>query len=355
MRIFVSHPSRHETIAVEIAEAIRAVGIEVFLDKDSIPKGESWREALMSALRKGNAYIIVFDAEAYGDRGYFYREVEEIIRSAHERGTEVVPVLVPGTQLTDLPPALSERQVVAIEPQSGGAWKQIVVEVCMRWRQRRRARSLTLAAVAGVALAAASIALSFIAPLALRTIKCEQTFADTEASRLRTFAADANQVWVIGQSLTHVANSEEDLLLETIAGKRGGKVRILLMMPEGVAISSFSEWSANTEAFPKQVEHSVELFRQWLRKSSERGLDVEVRLAEMVPFSANFIDWEDSEDAALQERPYLFRVSSTARPMFQFSRSCNPAAFDTFLRSMEDIWSRATPLSSGPVLTMATP
>lgn len=355
MRIFVSHPSRHGSIAVEIAEAIRAVKIEVFLDKDSIPKGESWREALMSALRRGHAYIIVFDADAYRDRGYFYREVEEIIRSAPERGAEVLPVLVPGTQLTDLPPALSERQVVAIEPQSGGAWKQIVVDVCTRWRQRRGARGLKIAAAAGLTLAAASTALSFVVPLAVRTINCEQTFADTEASRLRTFAAEAKQVWVIGQSLTHVANSEEDLLLETIAGKRGGKVRILLMMPEGVAISSFSEWSANTKAFPKQVEHSVELFRQWLRKSSERGLDIEVRLAEIVPFSANFIDWEDPENAALQERPYLFQVSSSARPMFQFSRSCNPAAFDTFLSSMENAWSRATPLSVAPALSMAGP
>lgn len=347
MHVFVSFPSEHRGLALRVAAALRARGFVAFCSEDDLRDGEAWRARIDRELERASVYVVLFDREALRVGRYFELEVDLVSRRVGEPGRAVLSVLVGDARSADLPRALREAQVVD-EP-GEDALVDRVVRASSRHRSQRRTRGGLL----GMALAVLVVgSLAVVWPWAERAVRCQSIYADTESAKLRVFAAEARKVWIIGQTLNHVSNNEKDFVFETILGRENSEVRILMMHPDRVerpnpGLTLFRTWSGNPDQFVDQAALSTSHFRTWLAEAAAAGLALEVRQVDMVPFSANIIDWDDPSRAALQERPYLYRSTASDRPIFEFTRSCNAQTFDNYVGTFEQLWEVAEPLAGG--------
>ncbi len=99
--VFLSYASQDAEAAKRIADALRAFGIEVWLDQAELRGGDAWDASIRRQIRECTLFVPIISANTQGRReGYFRREwnlaVERILDMAH--GTPfLVPVVVDDT------------------------------------------------------------------------------------------------------------------------------------------------------------------------------------------------------------------------------------------------------------------
>ncbi|WP_192581072.1 toll/interleukin-1 receptor domain-containing protein [Micromonospora noduli] len=117
VRVFISYVREDVAEVSRLADELRARGIEVWLDRDSLQVGVRWKDAIRQAIREGDYFLAVF-SPAYMQRRQTYMNeellvaVEELrLRPRHRRwflpvtlGAHVVPdaPIGPGETLNDL-------------------------------------------------------------------------------------------------------------------------------------------------------------------------------------------------------------------------------------------------------------
>lgn len=117
VRVFVSYVREDLAEVDRLASDLRAKGIEVWLDRDSLQVGARWKDAIRQAIRDGD-YFLAFFSPAYADRRRTYMNeelaiaVEELrLRPRHRRwflpvtlGADLVPDIPigPGETLRDI-------------------------------------------------------------------------------------------------------------------------------------------------------------------------------------------------------------------------------------------------------------
>jgi tetratricopeptide (TPR) repeat protein len=103
MRVFVSHASKDKPAVIPLAEALRAHGIDPWLDAWEIGAADNFVAKINQGLRDSDAAIIVFSAHAAGSP-WVSAEVDYLIWAWVKHGMTVIPVVL--VDDTDIPPLL---------------------------------------------------------------------------------------------------------------------------------------------------------------------------------------------------------------------------------------------------------
>lgn len=103
-RVFAAYARKDARSVLELVRLIRMTGAPVFLDVDSIPTGESWRETIHAAILNANL-VAVFWTESASQS----QEVQHEWQLALELKKPIVPVVMDGPAL---PPELAAYQGV---------------------------------------------------------------------------------------------------------------------------------------------------------------------------------------------------------------------------------------------------
>ena len=101
--IFLSHTSADKAAVEMLAERLRAVGLEPFLDNWHLVPGEPWQEGLEKALDASRSCAVFI-----GPNGIGAWENEEMRDALDQRtnaeGYRVIPVLLPGARMPEKGP-----------------------------------------------------------------------------------------------------------------------------------------------------------------------------------------------------------------------------------------------------------
>lgn len=95
-RIFASYSRKDSRSVHELVRLMRMTGAPVFLDTDSIPAGENWREILTAALQQADLVAVFWSYNSA-----MSEEVRKEYQFAAAIGKRIVPVMMDETPLTE--------------------------------------------------------------------------------------------------------------------------------------------------------------------------------------------------------------------------------------------------------------
>jgi hypothetical protein len=104
-KVFISHSTKDADWARSFAEALEQHGISAWFDECDLPPGESWSEAIESALRGSDILVPLLDGEASSTRNFFFE-----LGVAIGLGKRVVPILPRGLDPSVLPLNVRSRR-----------------------------------------------------------------------------------------------------------------------------------------------------------------------------------------------------------------------------------------------------
>jgi hypothetical protein len=137
-----SHSQQDRHIARQIADALQARGVNLFMDERTLKPGENWRKAVSDAIRNAEVIIAMVGEDSYLD-SFASAEWREIQRRAwRQKDLMVIPIAVGKAQL---PPFLHDRQAVRIDPTDSEAGKKVaeaVTELAKVAPSPKRSRNL---------------------------------------------------------------------------------------------------------------------------------------------------------------------------------------------------------------------
>ncbi|HZF12083.1 MAG TPA: SUMF1/EgtB/PvdO family nonheme iron enzyme [Thermoanaerobaculia bacterium] len=107
IEVFLSHNGTDKPAVRELAAALRARDLEVWLDEDSLLPGEPWQKALEEVLATAGAGAVLVGQDGLGPWEDF--EMRALLSQFVARGLLVIPVLLPGSpEKPELPLFLRE-------------------------------------------------------------------------------------------------------------------------------------------------------------------------------------------------------------------------------------------------------
>jgi hypothetical protein len=151
MRVFVSYASEQHDLAKRIALALHDVAREVFFDRHALAAGEEFNASIRRAVLRSDVFVFLASRDALRAGAYPLTELGIAERRWPHPAGRVLPVLVDGTPVSELPPYL--RAVSALVPQG-----DVVAEVVDAVARLRRARWRRVGWRAGAAVALLAIA-----------------------------------------------------------------------------------------------------------------------------------------------------------------------------------------------------
>ncbi len=100
--VFLSYASQDARAAQRICAALRAAGVEVWMDKSELRGGDAWDRQIRERIRDSRLFIAVISAHTEArDEGYFRREWKLAVdrtRDMAENKAFIVPVVIDNTQ-----------------------------------------------------------------------------------------------------------------------------------------------------------------------------------------------------------------------------------------------------------------
>ncbi len=103
--VFISYVRENEAAVKRLAETLRARGIDVWLDRDSITPGRRWKREIRKAITEGGFFIACFSAEySVRDKTYMNEELTIAIEELRQRPTDrawFVPVMLSECRVPD--------------------------------------------------------------------------------------------------------------------------------------------------------------------------------------------------------------------------------------------------------------
>jgi hypothetical protein len=155
MKVFVSYASEQHDLAKRVALALRSVAREVFFDRHELGAGEEFNAQIRRAVLRSNVFVFLASRDALRAGAYTLTELGIAERRWPHPAGRVLPVVVDGSGVAELPPYL--RAVSVLVPQ--GDVVAEVVDAVARLRRAwwRRVGLWAGAGVVAVALAAAVV------------------------------------------------------------------------------------------------------------------------------------------------------------------------------------------------------
>ena len=103
--VFISYVRDDAPVVGYIVEILRANGIEVWLDKDSIEPGVRWKDAIRKAIKSGGLFFAIFSrAWAMRDASYANEELVLAIEGLRQRPSDrawFVPIKIDDCEVPD--------------------------------------------------------------------------------------------------------------------------------------------------------------------------------------------------------------------------------------------------------------
>jgi formylglycine-generating enzyme required for sulfatase activity len=105
--VFLSHNSKDRPAVRELAAALRARGLEVWLDADNLLPGQRWQEELEKVIKLAGSGAVLVGGDGFGP--WEDQEMRAILSQFVQRRLPVIPVLLPGAPMKpELPLFLAE-------------------------------------------------------------------------------------------------------------------------------------------------------------------------------------------------------------------------------------------------------
>jgi hypothetical protein len=109
--VFLSHNSKDESIAIQLAEKLEEYGLRVWLDVWELLPGQSWQEVLEEIIKSAKSAAILVGKDGMGP--WEILEMRACLNEFVKRKRPTIPVLLPGApKQPDLPPFLNLFQWV---------------------------------------------------------------------------------------------------------------------------------------------------------------------------------------------------------------------------------------------------
>ncbi len=115
MHIFLSYPSARRDFAERLKLGLEAEQHEVFFDRDDLPAGEAFHQAIRSAVHAADLFVFVVAPESLREGGYARAELGFAQERWPQPARHVLPVLLAPVDKAQLPPYL--LAVTLLEPQ----------------------------------------------------------------------------------------------------------------------------------------------------------------------------------------------------------------------------------------------
>jgi tetratricopeptide (TPR) repeat protein len=144
MRVFICHAAEDADVARSVELALRGEGHVVFLDRTSLPAGESYNDQIRAAIEGSDLFLFLLSPDAVAKGRYTLTELELAERKWPEPSGHVLPVVVKATDLALVPQYA--KAVTILEPQGNVAATVVMaVERLSKGRPRRVGRRLLVA------------------------------------------------------------------------------------------------------------------------------------------------------------------------------------------------------------------
>jgi hypothetical protein len=151
VRAFLSYASEHRDLATRLALGLRNLGVETFLDRDTLPPGESFDDRISSAIGRSDVFIFLISPEAVARGAYTLTELGIAEKRWPRPSGSVLPVFIEPVAVEELPPYL--RAVTILDPSGEPVADTLHAVVELAAKRRRRRRNRVLAGAAGAVLA----------------------------------------------------------------------------------------------------------------------------------------------------------------------------------------------------------
>lgn len=126
MIVFVSYASEQQSVAVEIALALRGEGHEVFLDRSALPEGDAYNARIREAIQSCDLIVFLLSPEAVSEGRYTLTELKFAEEKWPSPVGRVLPVAVRPTDKAAIPAYLGA--VVILRPR-GNVAAEVVAAV----------------------------------------------------------------------------------------------------------------------------------------------------------------------------------------------------------------------------------
>ena len=111
--VFISHANKDkEDLVEELYQSLKALGISIFYDKESLEWGDKWKDKILDGTKKAEFAIIVI-SENFFDREWTEKELNEFLNRQNRNGQKLIlPILhnITAEQLKEKYPSVADIQ-----------------------------------------------------------------------------------------------------------------------------------------------------------------------------------------------------------------------------------------------------
>jgi hypothetical protein len=134
-KIFLTYASEDRAAGESIAFSLRERGYTVFLDRDTLPPGESFDQQIERAVNDSDIFIFLISPDSIAEGRYTLTELTFARRKWQSPKNRVLPVMARKTPLEGVPSYL--KAVTILEPQGNVAAETSAAVEKMRSRSPR--------------------------------------------------------------------------------------------------------------------------------------------------------------------------------------------------------------------------
>ena len=113
--VFISHANKDkEDLVEELYQSLKALGISIFYDKESLEWGDKWKDKILDGTKRAEFAIIVI-SENFFDREWTEKELNEFLNRQNRNGQKLIlPILhnITAEQLKEKYPSVADIQGV---------------------------------------------------------------------------------------------------------------------------------------------------------------------------------------------------------------------------------------------------
>lgn len=215
-QVFISHSSEDAFIAREVAAALQAAGLNIWIAPDSIPPGQAYNEAIVAGIKASDALAILVSNASNASR-----HVAREVGIADSHGKQIVPI-----------------RIEAVEPSDGLAY-YLSMPQWVEWHARGAVALSPMIAMLG---SAPSLSEAVEPASALQPLPSGATgaLAMIEVRRSSHLAGSARSVAVLidGQKVGEVGNGKA-ITLQVAAGRHEIAARVDYIKSEPFTIEAF--------------------------------------------------------------------------------------------------------------------
>ncbi len=112
MQVFISHPHEYESQAADVAAKLRVQGHSVFLDRDSLPPGDSFDDRIRAAVAACDLFLFFIGPDSLARGRYTLTELGYAKERWKNPRGRVLPVMVGDTDIERVDPYLRSVSIL---------------------------------------------------------------------------------------------------------------------------------------------------------------------------------------------------------------------------------------------------